>query len=85
MPLCGILEVKLFDMGGIDFMGPFIPSNQSEYILLVIDYLSKRVEATAFPTNYTKMVIKFLKNIFIRFGTPRAIISNEGSLINQSS
>jgi len=39
----------------------------------MVDYISKWVEATASPTNSSKMVIKFLKkNIFTGFGTPRA-------------
>lgn len=35
---------------------------------------------TNIPTKDAKVVIKFLnKNIFTRFGTPRAIIRDEGS------
>lgn len=80
MPLTNILEVELFDVWGIDFMGPFPPSFGNLYILVAVDYVSKWVEASAFPTNDSKVVIKFLyKNIFTRFGTPRAIISDEGT------
>lgn len=79
MPLHRILEVELFSMWGINFMGPFILSNQNQYILVAVDYVSKWFEVAAFPTNDAKMVIKFSKNIFIRFGTPRAIINDEGS------
>ncbi|XP_038904454.1 uncharacterized protein LOC120090819 [Benincasa hispida] len=39
-----ILEVELFDVWGIDFIGPFPPSNGHNYILLAIDYVSKWVE-----------------------------------------
>ena len=50
------------------------------YILLAVDYVSKWVKAIATPTNDAKVVLKFLqKNIFTRFGAPRAIISDEGS------
>ncbi|XP_070007381.1 uncharacterized protein [Nicotiana sylvestris] len=43
-------------------------------------YVSKWVEATALPTNDAKVVVGFLKkNIFTRFGTPRAIISDGGT------
>ena len=80
MPLNNILEVELFDVWGIDFMGPFTPSYGNLYILVAVDYVSKWVEAAAFPTNDSKVVIKFLqKNVFTRFGTPRAIISDEGT------
>ena len=41
MPLTNILEVELFDVQEIDFMGPFIPSHQNLYILVAVDYVSK--------------------------------------------
>ncbi|KAA3483615.1 KRAB-A domain-containing protein 2-like [Gossypium australe] len=34
-------EVELFDVWGIDFMGPFPPSWGNIYILIVVDYVSK--------------------------------------------
>ncbi|XP_070040691.1 uncharacterized protein [Nicotiana tomentosiformis] len=50
------------------------------YILVVVDYISKWVEFIAFPNNEARSVVAFLKkNIFTRFGTPRAIISHGGS------
>nr|GEV04868.1 reverse transcriptase domain-containing protein [Tanacetum cinerariifolium] len=41
--------------------------------------LSKWVEAKALPTNDARVVFKFLKSLFARFGTPRAIISDRGT------
>ncbi|XP_062075473.1 uncharacterized protein LOC133779536 [Humulus lupulus] len=41
MSMTGILEVELFDVWGIDFMGPFPSSFNNKYILLVVDYVSK--------------------------------------------
>jgi len=80
MPLTNNLVVELFDIWGIDFMGPFPSSFGNQYILVVVDYVSKWVEAKACKTNDAKVVLKFLKeNIFTRFGTPRAIISDGGS------
>ena len=80
MPLSGILEVEIFDVWGLDFMGPFPSSYGNKYILVGVDYVSKWVEAIASPTNDAKVVTKFLrKNIFSRFGTPKAIISDGGS------
>nr|GEV03834.1 DNA-directed DNA polymerase [Tanacetum cinerariifolium] len=70
----GVCEI--FDVWGIDFMGPFPSSRGNKYIVVAIDYLSKRVEAKALPTNDSRVVYKFLKNLFARFGTPRAIISD---------
>ncbi|GKD78820.1 reverse transcriptase domain-containing protein, partial [Tanacetum coccineum] len=63
---------------GIDFMGPFLSSRGNKYILVAIDYLCKWVEAKALPTNDARDVVKILKSLFARFGTPRAIISDRG-------
>ncbi|GKB50328.1 reverse transcriptase domain-containing protein, partial [Tanacetum coccineum] len=51
----------------------------NKYILVAVDYLSKWVEAKALPTNDARVVVKFLKSLFARFGTPRAIISDRGT------
>nr|GEX73197.1 reverse transcriptase domain-containing protein [Tanacetum cinerariifolium]GEY36553.1 reverse transcriptase domain-containing protein [Tanacetum cinerariifolium] len=64
---------------GIDFMGPFPSSKGNKYILIAVDYLSKWVEAKALPTNDARVVVKFLKSLFSRFGTPKAIISDRGT------
>ncbi|GKB77243.1 reverse transcriptase domain-containing protein [Tanacetum coccineum] len=61
---------------GINFMGPFPSSRGYKYILVAVDYLSKWVEAKALPTNDARVVVKFLKSFFARFGTPSAIISD---------
>ncbi|XP_038695435.1 uncharacterized protein LOC119992714 [Tripterygium wilfordii] len=80
MPLNSILVVEMFDVWGIDFMGPFPPSFGYTYILVAVDYVSKWVEALATRTNDHRVVLTFLKDmIFTRFGTPRAIISDGGS------
>ena len=74
-----ILVIEIFDVCGIDFMGPFPNSFGNLYILLAVDYVSKWVEAIPTKSNDNKVVLKFLKeNIFSRFGTPRAIISGHG-------
>ncbi|XP_021723921.1 uncharacterized protein LOC110691307 [Chenopodium quinoa] len=80
MPMNIMPEVELFDVWGIDFMGPFPSSHNNRYILVVVDYVSKWVEAIATHTDDSKVVMKFLKkNIFSRFGVPRAILSDGGS------
>ena len=74
-PMSTILEVELFDLWGMDFMGPFPPSFGNLYIFLAIDYVSKWVEAIPTCTNDASAVAKFLRtHIFTRFGTPRALI-----------
>ena len=79
-PMQPILEVELFDLWGIDFMGPFPTSYNNLYILLAIDYVSKWVEQIPTRTNDAKVVAQFLRsNIFSRFGTPRALITDNGT------
>ncbi|RVW73732.1 Transposon Ty3-I Gag-Pol polyprotein [Vitis vinifera] len=80
MPMNPILIVELFDVWGIDFMGPFPMSFGNSYILVGVDYVSKWVEAVPCKQNDHRVVLKFLKeNIFARFGVPKAIISDGGS------
>nr|GEZ61372.1 reverse transcriptase domain-containing protein [Tanacetum cinerariifolium] len=69
---------EIFDVWGIDFIGPFPSSSGNKYILIAVDYFSKWVEAKALPTNDAR-VVKFLKSLFSRFGTPKAIISDHGT------
>ncbi|WJZ82921.1 hypothetical protein VitviT2T_002642 [Vitis vinifera] len=80
MPMNPILIVELFDVWGIDFMGPFPMSFGNSYILVGVDYVSKWVEAIPCEQNDHRVVLKFLKeNIFSRFGVPKAIISDGGA------
>ncbi|GKD33530.1 reverse transcriptase domain-containing protein [Tanacetum coccineum] len=79
MPQNAIQVCEIFDVWGIDFMGSFPSSQGNKYILVFIDYLSKWVEAKALPTNDARVVVKFLKYLFARFGTPHAIISDRGT------
>lgn len=80
IPLTNTLEIQLFDVWGIDFMGPFPQYFGNLYILVAVDYVSKWVKAIVIPTNDARVVTKFLvKNIFTRHDTPRAIISDKGT------
>nr|GEY68159.1 reverse transcriptase domain-containing protein [Tanacetum cinerariifolium] len=78
MPQKSIQVCEIFDVWGIDFMGPFSSSRGNKYILVAVDYLSKWVEAKALPTNDARVVCKFLKNLFARFDAPIAIINDRG-------
>ena len=72
-----MLFYEVFDVWGIDFMGPFHVSFGFVYILLTVDYVSKWVEAKPTRTNDAKVVVDFVRsNLFCRFGVPRAIISD---------
>nr|GEX00426.1 reverse transcriptase domain-containing protein [Tanacetum cinerariifolium] len=79
MPQNAIQVCEIFDVWGIDFMGPFLSSRGNKYILVAVNYLSKWVEAKALPTNDARVVINFLKSLFARFRTPHAIISDRGT------
>ena len=59
MPLNPIIMLEIFDVWGIDFMGPFPSSFANEYILLAMDYVSKWVEVIPSRTNEAKVVVKF--------------------------
>ena len=61
MPMNPILIVELFDVWGIDFMGPFPMSFGNSYILVGVDYVSKWVEAIPCRQNDHRVVLKFLK------------------------
>ncbi|GKD74866.1 reverse transcriptase domain-containing protein [Tanacetum coccineum] len=45
MPQNPIQNVEIFNVWGIDFMGPFPSSRGNRYILVAVDYVSKWVEA----------------------------------------
>jgi len=80
MPLITNLQIELFDVWGIDYMGPFPLSKKYEYILVAVDYVSKWVEAIPYR-NANSMHAKkmFEEIIFLRFGVPRIVISDGGS------
>jgi hypothetical protein len=77
MPLTSNPQIDIFDVWGIDFMGPFPNSEGCEYIMLAIDYVSKWVEAlpcqVADAIHSKKM---FHEVIFPRYGVPRIVISD---------
>nr|GEZ21094.1 reverse transcriptase domain-containing protein [Tanacetum cinerariifolium] len=64
MPQNTIQVCEIFNIWGIDFMGPFLSSKGNKYILVAVNYLSKWVEAKALPTNdarvvFTRVMIKY--------------------------
>ena len=65
MPQQSMLYCEVFDVWGIDFMDSFPPSYGFSYILLVVDYVSKWVEAIATRTNDAQIFMSFVRfNIF---------------------
>ena len=85
MPMRAIVEVEIFDLWVIDYMGPFPPSNGKEYILVAVDYVSKWVEEIPSMTNDHREVLRFVTIcIFVQYCCPRAIISDGGSHFNNA-
>ena len=61
-------------------MGPFPSSLAHLYILLAVDYVSRWIEAIGTIKADGKVVVKLLrKYIFVRYGMPRAVITDGGS------
>ncbi|XP_068657999.1 uncharacterized protein [Aristolochia californica] len=80
MPQTPTLICEIFDVWGIDFMGPFPVCFGYVYIFLAVDYVSKWVEAKATWTDDSKVVTDFIKsNIFFGFGIPRTLINDRGT------
>jgi hypothetical protein len=77
MPLTSNHQIDIYDVWGIDFMRPFPNSKGCEYILVVVDYVSKWVEAFpcwAADAMHSKRM--FHKVILLRYGVPRIVISD---------
>ena len=79
MPLTNNLQIELFDVWGIHYMGPFPLSKKCEFILVAVDCVSKWVGAL--PCNHADNISSkrmFEEVIFPRFGFPRVVISDGG-------
>jgi hypothetical protein len=83
MPQQGILEVELFDVWGVYYVGPHPTSQGYRHILVAVDYVSKWVEAVPIVAVDSKLVWKLFKEVvFPRFGIPRVVISDWGAHFN---
>ncbi|GKC51167.1 reverse transcriptase domain-containing protein, partial [Tanacetum coccineum] len=69
MPQNAIQLCEIFNVWGIDFMGPFPSSRGNKYILVAVDYLSKWVEAKALPTNNARVVVMLKYGVTHRLST----------------
>ncbi|GJR90119.1 reverse transcriptase domain-containing protein [Tanacetum coccineum] len=69
----------IFDVSGIDVLGPF-RLLMEQYIHVAVDVTCLNIfKQNNAPTNDGRVVVKFLKSLFARFGAPRAIISDRGT------
>ena len=64
---------------GLDIIGPLIKTrNNNQYIIVLVDYFTKWVEAEATETVTSKDVINFLIKVFARHGSPQVITTDNG-------
>ena len=73
-----MLEVEIFDICGVDFVDPFLSLRGNKYMLVPIDYVSKRVETIASPTYDAILESRFFK-MAIFCTLPRVLISDKGT------
>lgn len=74
-------KLQPFEKIGLDILGP-LPETGSgnKYIVVLQDYMTKWVEATAMPACDAKDISSWLSDeIFSRFGIPASIVSDHGS------
>jgi len=64
MPFNPIIIAEIFYVWRINFMGPFPSSLGNKYILLVVDYMSKWAKAMSIRTTETRVIVKFVREIF---------------------
>jgi len=64
---------------GLNIIGPLIKTkNNNQYIMVVVDYFTKWVEAEPTENMTTQDVIKFLINAFARHGVSQVISTDNG-------
>jgi len=76
-----------FERIGMDYMGPFPTTHphQNKYILVVIDHLTRYVEASPCKAADTKSAIQVLKeSVILRHSCPSEILCDNGSCFRSS-
>ncbi|CAF4733344.1 unnamed protein product, partial [Rotaria sp. Silwood2] len=72
----------LWQLVSMDFHGPITPTTQrgNKYIISLTDVLSKFVVTKALRDNTAQTAVRFLKeDIISKFGTPRCILTDNGT------
>jgi len=68
-----------FSRVGLDLVGPLPETiNKNKYIIVLVDYLTKWVEADPLQTAESDDVIFFLKKTFSRHGIPEILVTDNG-------
>jgi len=78
--LHSILSTWPFAKWGMDILGPFSPGKgQVKFLIVVIDYFTKWIEAKPLATITAQQVQQFVwKDIICRYGVPHTIITDNG-------
>ena len=63
-------------------VGSDIYEFQGKYYAIVIDYFSKFIENTVIPDKTAFSIIKFMKTIFTRHGTPSYLVADNNPYKN---
>jgi transposase InsO family protein len=77
----------VWQLVAIDFHGPINPTSQrgNKYIISLTDVLSKFVVAKAVRDNSAQTTVRFLKeDVISKFGTPRCILTDNGTHFTSS-
>ena len=76
-----------FAQWGLDIMGPFpMALRQLKFLVIGIDYFTKRVDAEALATITEKNIHSFVwRNIICRYGIPRELVSDNGKQFDSSA
>ena len=68
-----------FSRVGLDLIGPLpVTRNSNKFIIVLVDYLTKWVEAEALKSSESEEEIKFLKSVFARHGIPEILTTDNG-------
>ena len=79
-PLTSVTSPWTFQQWGLDILGPLpIERGQSKFMIVVVDYFRKWVEAEPLATIIEHKVRNFVqRSIICRFGIPRSLVSDNG-------
>jgi len=68
-----------FDKWGMDIIRPFPPATgQRQFLIVVVDYFTKWIEAEPLAKITTTNVQTFMWKIICRFGVPHTVITDNG-------
>ena len=76
-----------FTQWGLDIMGPFSRAiRQLKFLVVVIDYFTKWVEAEALATITEKNIRSFVwRNIICRYWIPKVLVSDNGKQFDNNT